>query len=787
MFSLRLFGSPSIVGEDGALVGGPATQRHRLALLALLALSPERGVGRERLMSYLWPESDTEHARQLLNQAAYSLRKALGEEALLSHLSDLRLNPQMIGADVAEFEAALARGDHERAVGLYSAPLLDGFFLSDGPEFERWVDRERARLAGAYGKALEALAEGAAGERDFGRAVERWQARAAHDPYDSRVALRLMQALEADGNRAGALHHSGMHERLLQDEFGMEPAPEVLALAERLRRESAPRAKPLSAGGGEAGNAAARPSSDTTRAPSTDVSPAPPPPVAAAPAPRQASPSVRNGVAALLLGAAFSLVLWLGLTRKHGPAPSPPEPSIAVLPIANHSTDRADAVLAGGMTEDLIAMIARTTGLRVIAATSAFSYRGRHVDVRSVADSLGVAYLLESALQKNGSRLRVQVRLMAGRDGSTRWSETYDRELRDVFTVQDDIARSVARELGLRLGATRHTPLRRQPTQNVAAYELYLRGSDRTLVRSDSGARAALDYFRQAIALDSMYAAAWAGMGKMYSRAAGAMPMPVRARYFALADEAAQRAVALDDSLAEAHAALGVTRMVFFDFTSAERHLARAIALDPNGARTHEWMGTLYLWTGRPTEALAHAERALELDPLSPSAHAEVAQALLGNDRCDEALRELDRLSRLRPPLVRAVFVAAQCYARKQRWPEAVAALRPLAERGEQSALGQLGYIRARAGQREDALRIRATLLERWRRGDGSAFDVAVVYAGLGEVDQAIAWLDRSITDRSLVGSLNPAHGMIMGPLFEDLRRDRRFERLRARLGLQKR
>nr|MBA3969599.1 tetratricopeptide repeat protein [Gemmatimonadota bacterium] len=186
--------------------------------------------------------------------------------------------------------------------------------------------------------------------------------------------------------------------------------------------------------------------------------------------------------------------------------------------------------------------------------------------------------------------------------------------------------------------------------------------------------------------------------------------------------------------------------------------------------------------------ALSHAERSLEIDPLSPNARAEHARALLGNGRCDEALAELEELAKLRPPLLRAAGIAAHCYARRGMWPAAVAVLRPQAGGGGPASLGHFGAVLARAGQREEALRIRATLLERWRRGAGDAFDLAVVDAGLGDRDQAFVWLERSIADRSLIGSPgHPGHLLIMGPLFDDLRRDPRFERLRERLGLQKR
>lgn len=235
MFYLKLFGSPSLDGEVGTGLTGRAVQRHRLALLALLARAPALRFRRDKLIAYLWPDSDAERGRNILNVSTYVLRKVLGEGALLSAGDDLRLNADVIQADVAEFEAALQRSDHARAVALYCGPFLDGFFLREAPEFEHWAERERERLAGGYGKALEALAEVAEAAQDAATAAEWWKARAAHDPYDSRVALRFMQSLVASGSRAGALRHAAIHQRLLQEEFGMGPAPEITVLAERLR------------------------------------------------------------------------------------------------------------------------------------------------------------------------------------------------------------------------------------------------------------------------------------------------------------------------------------------------------------------------------------------------------------------------------------------------------------------------------------------------------------------------------------------------------------------------
>jgi tetratricopeptide (TPR) repeat protein len=253
------------------------------------------------------------------------------------------------------------------------------------------------------------------------------------------------------------------------------------------------------------------------------------------------------------------------------------------------------------------------------------------------------------------------------------------------------------------------------------------------------------------------------------------MPIP---KLLDLADEAARKAVALDDSLAEAHYALGRVRLATYDFPSAEAEFAHAIALDPNRSMYRRHMAELRLWAGRPADALAEARRALETDPLNPHDHINVAIALLANRRYEEALAQLDRITAVQPPLFAYSLIMGECYAMKRMWPEAIAALRPTADTGEPRHLAILGHTLARAGQREEANRILAQLIARQERTGGGAFEVAVVHAGLGDFDQAFAWLDRSVEDQSL-------DEQIMTPAFEDLREDPRFERLARRLGLQ--
>jgi len=236
MYSLRLFGGLALEGPSGPLTGR-AAQRRRLALLAMLGTAGEKGVSRDKLAGYLWPESDETAARHLLSDSLYVLHRALGEDAILAMGEFLRLNPEVVWCDVVAFEAAIRRQKLEEAVDLYAGPFLDGFYLGAVGELDQWVETERRRLADAYAKALESLAERAESASQHTVAAGWWKQLAAHDPYNSRVVLRLMQALAAAGDPANALEYARVHELRVRDELGIEPPEDLRAYAERLRKE----------------------------------------------------------------------------------------------------------------------------------------------------------------------------------------------------------------------------------------------------------------------------------------------------------------------------------------------------------------------------------------------------------------------------------------------------------------------------------------------------------------------------------------------------------------------
>ena len=770
-YRLRTFGTLALAGrEDDTLLGKHGHQHRRLALLAVLAAAGEQGRSRDQLLHLFWPDGTQSLGRHSLEQLLYAIRRSI-DEAVFAGVNPVRLNPEVVSSEVAEFQGALARGDLEGAVEVYRGPFLDGFYLSDAPEFERWLDAERARLERSYSSALERLAQSAAAAQDHATAARWWRKLAETDPVCSQNATGLIRALMNAGDHAAALQYAEQYEAVVAQELGTSVGPAVASLVAEVRASTT------------TGRIAVLKSPPPPRRPRPHAGPVPAGamPVEQLPPPR----SPRRRAAPYAIGAVVIIVIIAAASLRTMLGDSAPQPaagrSIAVLPLANVSGDQQDAALVDGLSEELIAVLAKIPNLRVIGRTSAFAFKNSNAGVRRIADSLGVSNILEGGVQKAGSRLRVQVRLVDARDGSTRWSEIYDRELKDIFSLQSDIAGAVARELDLRLGEGTLARIKRGSTRNVAAYELYLRGNDPGRFRTDSSARAALEYFRQALALDSNYAAAYAGLALMHKRIAlGDDPELSRPDRLALAEQAALKAIALDDSSGEAHEALSFVRRDNYELAPAETELKRAVALEPTNARFHEGLVQLYAMTQRPAEALVEARRALELDPLSPTANAEVADALLANDRCDAALAQLEKLRPLRPPLNRAGLIAAECYEQKQMWPEAIAEIQRITVNGGPLGQALLGYMLGRGGRTEEARRILAEMLDPSRRTNGGAFDVALVYIGLGDNDQAFAWLNKAVDDRSL--GFEWMHTTV-----DDLQRDPRFEKIRRRIGLPQR
>ncbi len=455
--------------------------------------------------------------------------------------------------------------------------------------------------------------------------------------------------------------------------------------------------------------------------------------------------------------------------------------SIAVLPFANMSADPDQEYFCDGMAEELISALARIKGLSVAARTSAFLFKGQNVDIRQIGERLMVATVLEGSVRKMGNRLRIAAQLINVHDGYQIWADRYDRNIDDVFAIQDEIAHAITESLKVALAHPADEPIVRKATANLEAYHLYLRG--RFLVNRLNGQFEALfaarDAFQQAVALDPEYAAAYAGLSEAYSSLAYLTFMPTKEASEA-AMAAAHRAVALDPGLAEAHTAVGWTKTLFaIDLGTAERDFLRAIELAPSFAPAHGYYVLLLASLGRFDEALARAERTRQLDPVWLRGPFNIALTLLCARRFEKAERQVRDIMALDPNLEGTYWFLSSALAGQGRLDEAIAALEkgvPLVYRAP-LFVALLGLWYARAGRRADA----DAIVEEMKAG-GRCPPVwyALLYAGLGDLDRAFSCLEQAIEEHN-----DQVCFMGVDHRFDELRGDPRFDVLLARIGLR--
>lgn len=472
MYSLRLLGGASIDSGSGPLVGAVA-QRRRLALLALLAATPVGAVSRERVAALLFPEENSDRARHGLSNALHAVRKSLGRDAILAVGDELRLNAEFLTSDLAEFERAVATGDHERAAALYQGPFLDGFAVPHAAEFERWVEDVRQRLAQQYSRSLEAAAEALEGAKDMAGAAKWWQRLALQDLCNSRVTLRLCHALYASSDPAGALRWAQLHAARLRDDFGAEPAPEVVAILNGPSKGPlADRSlDPLPVGGESTVPRVVAP--ETVDAPSAQrIGDVLTPPVR-----RRRSIVWTAGMGlALTIGTIVATNAEVEGPRSLANASTTPAPrSVAVMRFRNISGAAEDRYFADGISEEIIQTLALLDSVQVAARSSSFALSTDTLTARDVGRRLGVETLVEGGVRRDGDSLRVSVRLIDAADGYTRWSDTFERPAVDMFAMQEAIARAIAGALSVRLseGKPLISPRR---TTNAQTYDHYLRG-----------------------------------------------------------------------------------------------------------------------------------------------------------------------------------------------------------------------------------------------------------------------------------------------------------------------
>lgn len=454
--------------------------------------------------------------------------------------------------------------------------------------------------------------------------------------------------------------------------------------------------------------------------------------------------------------------------------------SIAVLPFVNAGGDGDTEYLSDGIAETMINSLTQLQQLRVIARTTAFRYKGKDADPQTVGRELKVRAVLTGRVSQIGDRLTIQADLVDATTGAQLWGEEYNRKITDLLAVKQEIAREIVEKLRLRLSGQEQQRLTRHDTTNSDAYQFYLRGRYHWNKRTADGLKKAIEQFQQAIDRDPNYALGYAGLADCYLLLEQYAGTPA-SENLPQAKAAAERALQIDDSLAEAHASLADYYYQSWKWDEAEKEFKRAISLNPNYPTARHWY-QIYLRTrGRMDEALAEIKRAQELDPLSPILFVNSAFSYFLNGDLNSSMEQAQRLVELDPHFSLAYEPLGRVYIGQRKYTEAIAAFQQdVASDRTAYALSYLGYAYAVAGRHNEALLLLKELEEKYQRRESLGQYIAMVYAGLGDKDQAFAWIEKDIEARS--GFLD---SVATDPFFESLRGDPRYDDVLRRIGLK--
>ena len=449
---------------------------------------------------------------------------------------------------------------------------------------------------------------------------------------------------------------------------------------------------------------------------------------------------------------------------------SPPEKSIAVLPFLDLSETKDQEYFCDGISEEILEALAKVDGLRVVARTSSFSFKGKSVNAREVGEKLDVANVLEGSLRREGNRVRVTAELINTRTGFHLWTETYDRQLEDVFALQDEITRSIVDALKIKLAVS--LPAHEQ--RNIEVYDLYLQGLYFSNKSSEEDLRRALSFFQRAVEKDPTFSRAWTGIAKVWYFLADVYVKPLDA--YSASKEAALKAIALDEKDAEAHCYLGEAKRVLdWDLAGADAELKRALELDPGSAPAHFFSALLPLFRGELKDGLRLILEAEKLDPVSPITSYVATAAYLANDRVDEAVVEGQRTLQLDPNYFYLDSTLAAAYREKGNFPEAIA-LYTRAQEATRLPSSGLAITYVRMHEETEARNILAQLVQAREKRYVSAPLIAAVSTALGDKEEAFHWLERAYDEHSGV-----LQWIAFVPEFRALHSDARFPDLLQR------
>ena len=467
--------------------------------------------------------------------------------------------------------------------------------------------------------------------------------------------------------------------------------------------------------------------------------------------------------------------------RQPSPATAPRIQSLAVLPLENLSRDPEQEYFADGMTDELITDLAKIGALRVISRTSVMRYKGTKKSLPEIARELNVDAVVEGTVSRSPGRVHITAQLILARPEKHLWAEGYDRALGDAVALQSELARAIATEIKIKVTPQEQVRLANARPVNPEGHEAYLKGRYYWNKRTEEGFRRSIEYFSEAIEKDPNYALAYAGLADSYILLGEYGLFPPREAY-TKAREAATKALALDETLAEAHTALADVKTDYdWDWPGAEHEFRRAIELNPGYATAHQWYGELLSQLGRHEEALAEIKRAQELDPLSLIISTVGGQTLLRMGRDDLAIGQLRKTLEIDPNFAQAHDVLGLTYLRKGAFAEAIAEFQRAITLSPNITLYKagLGQAYARTGKSSEARKLLYELKQQSKRSYVSWLGLADIYAGLAEKDQAFACVEQAYEQRD--ANLVQAR---VDPLLDPLRSDPRFQDLLRRMGL---
>jgi TolB-like protein len=492
-------------------------------------------------------------------------------------------------------------------------------------------------------------------------------------------------------------------------------------------------------------------------------------------------PEERHQTANDLLAALTTLQKMIESQTSQKREPKPHKPSIAVLPFADLSSARDQEYFCDGMAEEIINALAQVEGLRVVARTSAFAFKGKSQDIREIGRQLDVKTLLEGSVRKAGNRLRISAQLIDVTDGYHLWSERFDREMEDIFSIQDEISLAIVEKLKGKLLKKEKEKLTKRYTEDPEAYTLYLRGRYHWNRRTTEELNKAISIFQQVIEKDPEYALAYAGLADCYSLLEQTWALPPQ-ETFPKAREYAEKALAIDDSLAEAHNSLAYVRWRFeWDWRNAEKEFKRALDLNPNYGTAHQWYSAFLMLIGKHDQAIEEIRKAQELDPLSPLFMVAASLVFCGARRFDKAKEEALRAIEIDPNFGAGHWCLAWAYEFSGQKDEAIEYYLKgelWSEFIDQNEERKLRKVFQSSGWRGFWEQHVSFLKKRRTKEYIPASAIAHDYLRLGEKEEALRWLEKAYQNHDVdLTSLNSE------PIYDILRDDQRFQDLMKRVG----